>query len=116
RRGRAQPERDRGAGRLDDLPVTVDLSAYRIVQEALTNCLRHAGGAPARVSVTRGERAVLVEVTNDAGQPAPDRNDGGHGVAGMRERVAVCGGDFSAGPLPNGGWRVRASLPLEVHR
>jgi signal transduction histidine kinase len=100
------------AGALDDLPVTVDLSAYRIVQEALTNCLRHARGADARVSVARDERELVVEVVNGLGVTAAERNGAGHGLAGMRERVALCGGEFAAGPLPDGGWRVRAALPL----
>jgi signal transduction histidine kinase len=102
-------------GALGDLPTTIDLSAYRIVQEALTNCLRHAQGARAQVSVVREERALLIEVTNDAlpGAGRAPGLGGGHGLPGMRERVAVHGGDFTAGPLPGGGWRVLARLPLE---
>ena len=103
-------------GSLDGLPATVDLSAYRLIQEALTNCLRHAGGTPARLSIRRDERAIDVEVTNGAGTPAavPDAVRGdGHGLAGMRERVALYDGEFAAGPLPGGGWRVRATLPLD---
>jgi signal transduction histidine kinase len=100
-------------GALNDLPTTIDLSAYRIVQEALTNCLRHAKGARAQVKVVREERALLVEVTNDAQPGATPSLGGGHGLPGMRERVAVHRGDFEAGPLPGGGWRVLARLPLE---
>jgi len=97
-----------------DVPATIDLSAYRIVQEALTNCLRHARGAAVRVAVRREAGAVLVEVGNgpggvDGGGPA----GGGHGLDGMRERAAVYGGELEAGPLPGGGWRVRARLPVE---
>jgi signal transduction histidine kinase len=100
------------AGR--DLPATVDLSAYRIVQEALTNCLRHARGAPARVVVRREPAALLVEVGNGPGGAAGvAQPGGGHGLTGMRERVAVYGGELEAGPLPDGGWRVRARLPVE---
>ena len=100
-------------GALGDLPTTIDLSAYRIVQEALTNCLRHAKGARAQVKVVREERGLFVEVTNDALPGARPSLGGGHGLLGMRERVAVHGGDFEAGPLPGGGWRVLARLPLE---
>jgi signal transduction histidine kinase len=100
-------------GELGELPTTIDLSAYRIVQEALTNCLRHARGARAQVKVVREERALLVEVTNDALPGAAPGVGGGHGLPGMRERVALHGGDFEAGPLPGGGWRVLARLPLE---
>jgi signal transduction histidine kinase len=101
-----------GAGALNDLPATIDLCAYRIVQEALTNCLRHARPASARVSVVRGEAGLVVEVANGAGAAPPASNGEGHGLAGMRDRVAVCHGDFAAGPLPDGGWRVWARLPL----
>jgi signal transduction histidine kinase len=100
------------AGALDDLPTTIDLCAYRIVQEALTNCLRHARPASARSSVVRGEEALVVEVTNGVGATPAAPNGEGHGLAGMRERVAVCRGEFAAGPLPGGGWRVWARLPL----
>ena len=97
-----------------DLPATIDLSAYRIVQEALTNCLRHARGAPARVAVRRQAGAVLVEVSNGPGGAAGVAPPGaGHGLTGMRERAAVYGGALEAGPLPGGGWRVRATLPVE---
>jgi signal transduction histidine kinase len=104
-------EADLDGGR--DLPATVDLSAYRIVQEALTNCLRHARGAPARVVVRREAAALLVEVGNGPGGSAGVAQPGaGHGLTGMRERVAVYGGELEAGPLPGGGWRVRARLPV----
>jgi signal transduction histidine kinase len=97
-----------------DLPATIDLSAYRIVQEGLTNCLRHARGAPARVAIRREAGALLVEVRNGpggAGAVAPP--GAGHGLTGMRERAAVYGGELEAGPLPGGGWRVLARLPVE---
>jgi signal transduction histidine kinase len=90
-----------------DLPPGVQLAAYRLVQEALSNVLRHAPGAPADVSVSRGAEALLVTVTN----PGPAGPAGrGHGLVGMRERVAAVGGTVSAGPEP-GGWRVAARLP-----
>ncbi|MGK5681438.1 sensor histidine kinase [Actinoplanes sp. URMC 104] len=94
------------------LPPGLDLVVYRIVQESLTNVCRHAGpAASVRVSARVGERDVLVEVVDDgvaAGQPSA----GGHGLLGLRERVALYGGRFDAGPLPGGGFRVRASLPV----
>ena len=95
------------------LPAAVDISAYRIVQEALTNVLKHAGQATAEVSVKCGADEVLIEVTDDGAGPQPaGRPGGGHGLAGMRERVALFGGELTAGPRPDGGFAVRARLPL----
>ena len=95
------------------LPAAVDISAYRIVQEALTNVLKHAGTARAEVSVRCGDDEVLIEVTDDGtGPQAVGLADGGHGLAGMRERVALFGGELVAGPRPGGGFAVRARLPL----
>jgi signal transduction histidine kinase len=95
------------------LPAAVDISAYRIVQEALTNVLKHAGTARAEVSVRGGDDEVLIEVTDDGtGPQAVGLADGGHGLAGMRERVALFGGELVAGPRPGGGFAVRARLPL----
>ncbi len=94
-----------------DLPPGVDLSAYRIVQEALTNALKHAGPASARVTVRYEPEALLVEVTDD-GAGARNGDGAGHGLVGMRERVAVFGGDLDAGGRPDGGYVVRARLPL----
>jgi signal transduction histidine kinase len=96
------------------MPSAVELTAYRIIQEALTNVFRHAGTS-ARVSLCLGygPKAVSVEVTDDgAGRLAeePSRS-GGHGLIGMRERVAVHGGQFEAGPRLGGGWRVAVQLP-----
>jgi signal transduction histidine kinase len=95
------------------LPAAVDVSVYRIVQEALTNVLKHAGPARADVIVSCASDAVTIEVT-DTGTGAPgDLNlAGGNGLAGMRERAAVFGGQFRAGPRPGGGFTVRARLPL----
>jgi signal transduction histidine kinase len=92
------------------LPAAVDLAAYRIVQEALTNVLRHAGSATAAVRVARSGDHLTVEVsdTGRGGTPAP----GGHGLAGMRERVAALGGSLHAGPRPQGGFAVTATLPV----
>jgi signal transduction histidine kinase len=98
------------------LPTGADLAAYRIVQEALTNCLKHAGGAHARVAVTWSEEDVVLSVSDDGrgpGVPTPDDTGGGHGLVGMRERAALYGGEVVTGPAPNGGFVVRARIPLE---
>jgi signal transduction histidine kinase len=97
-----------------DVPPAVGLSAYRVVQEALTNVLKHAGPASARVWVHREGDDVLIEVADDgAGLPAPRSGPPGHGLVGMGERVALLGGDLRAAPRPEGGFLVRARLPLE---
>jgi signal transduction histidine kinase len=111
----------RGDGAPVVLPPSVEVSAYRIVQEALTNVLRHAPGSTTRVEVEHGPSAVTVVVEDDgAGSRggddrttpgAPGRRIGGHGLVGMRERVAVHGGTLEAGPAGSG-FRVRASFPL----
>jgi len=95
------------------LPAAVDVSVYRIVQEALTNVLKHAGPARAEVTIGCAADTVTVEVTDD-GTAEPSRKvpGGGHGLAGMRERAAVFGGELAAGPRPGGGFAVRARLPL----
>lgn len=100
------------------LPVGVDLSAYRIVQESLTNVVKHAGPATAHVLVRYLPDALELEITDD-GRGSPNGSetaDGGHGVVGMRERVALYGGELHAGPGPTHGWRVQAVLPLEPQR
>jgi signal transduction histidine kinase len=97
------------------LAAALDLSVYRIVQEALTNTLKHAGPVHARVRVRYGGDAVEVEISDDGapGQPrSGGATDGGHGLVGMRERVALHGGRLHAGERPQGGFVVRASLPL----
>jgi signal transduction histidine kinase len=102
----------RREGEAAALPAGVDVSAYRIVQEALTNTLRHARATRAEVTVRYGADAVEVEVRDD-GRGAPDgEGGGGHGLAGMRERAALMGGTLDAGPLERGGYRVHARLPL----
>jgi signal transduction histidine kinase len=106
-------------GHLPPVPGVVGLAAYRIVQESLSNAGRHAPGAPISVSVGEGAGSVLVNVVNGPpgsvlGSPAdrltPEGN--GQGLAGMRERVALLGGEFTAGPRADGGYAVRASLPI----
>ena len=98
-------------GSARSVPAGVDVSAYRIVQEALTNALRHAGPAHARVTVRYAERAVEVEVVDD-GHGAPETNGSGHGLIGMRERVALFGGELETGRRDGGGYAVRAHLPF----
>lgn len=97
------------------LPAGVDLTAYRIIQEALTNTLRHAGARRADVTLRITGGALVVDVVDDgAGTTAPASDGGGRGIAGMRERAATLGGMLEAGPLPDGGgFRVHARLPLE---
>jgi signal transduction histidine kinase len=94
------------------LPASVTATGYRIVQEALTNVVRHAGGAHARVRVTRGDDSVVIEVQDDGRGEDPAAPAGaGQGVRGMRERARAAGGTLDAGPLAGGGWRVLATLP-----
>jgi len=100
-------------------PAGVDLSAYRIIQEALTNVVKHAGtGAVCMVNLCYTDADLVIRVTDDGGLPAGLGTAGiaaagtGHGIIGMRERVHLCGGTFEAGPLPDGGFAVAAALPL----
>lgn len=98
------------------LPPGVGLSAYRIVQEALSNVLRHAPGARARVEVGHHAAAVTVRVTNSAARTtttATALTGPGHGLLGMHERAAMLGGDLIHGPTPGGGYEVLVTLPLE---
>ena len=96
-----------------DLPPGVDLAAYRILQEALTNCLRHARSATASVLVRYGDEDIDLLVTDTGhGAEADHAGSGGHGVIGMRERVAMYGGSIEIGPRESGGFAVRAQLPL----
>lgn len=94
------------------LPPGLELAAYRVIQEALTNALRHAGGAPTRVLVAFVDGRLDLEVRNVRGQAAAAAEGAGRGIVGMRQRVAVYGGELEAGPLPEGGFAVRARLPL----
>jgi hypothetical protein len=131
-------------GQPRNLPASLDLSAYRIVQEALTNVVKHARTSSCRVLIGYGQDELILEVTdNGAGLPAmagagvpgnslalagggpvplaesstpgwsvPDVAGSGHGIIGMRERVSLLGGEFSAGPLPGYGFHVSAHIPL----
>ncbi len=94
------------------LPPRVDLAAFRIVQEALTNVTRHAGDARATVRISYGERDLTVLVDDDGRGPTAETPSGGKGISGMRERATALDGELEAGPRPGGGFRVRARLPL----
>jgi signal transduction histidine kinase len=98
-----------------DVPAGIDLCAYRIVQEALTNALKHAEGARATVDVRYEPTALEVRVADHGGRGQTrvgSLDTGGHGIVGMRERVALFGGTLEAGPT-EGGFRVVARLPLD---
>lgn len=102
----------------EPLPAPVELAAYRIVQESLTNALKHAGAGPVGVVLARDAKALTVRVTSRYGErPGPRAPGSGAGLVGMRERVALLGGEFHAGPAADGGgariWQVRAVLPAE---
>jgi signal transduction histidine kinase len=100
-------------GRPVPLPAGVDLAVYRVVQEALTNIMKHAAGAQARIAIDYGPVTVQVEATNTGGSPSA-RTGTGRGLIGLQERVAVYGGTFEAGFLPSGAYRVRAVIPTEA--
>lgn len=95
------------------LPAGVDLCAYRVVQESLTNALKHAGPAQAEVLLRYAPSALDVQIRDDGrGAPQPNGDGAGHGLIGMRERVALYGGELHTGPREGGGFEVRARLPL----
>jgi signal transduction histidine kinase len=104
------------SGRARTLPAAVDRAAYRIVQEALTNVLRHAGPASALVTVSYDPDRLVLEIVDDGhGREGRELEPGrGHGIEGMRERSLALGGELDAGPHPGGGFHVRASLPIGV--
>ena len=100
---------------LDDVPAAVGLAAYRIVQEALTNVARHSGGGEAQVTIIRRDGEVLVDVVDegaDGDSEAAEPRGGGHGLIGMRERAELLGGSLTVGRRSEGGFAVRAALPL----
>ncbi|MEU1076039.1 MULTISPECIES: histidine kinase [unclassified Streptomyces] len=125
------PVEMRVSGEPRPLPSGIDVTAYRIIQEALTNALKHAEGAKAEVTVRYADHSLRVEVLNSGpsilsggrpapveepapGEPVPGRADGtGRGLIGLRERVAVYGGDLDARRRLGGGYRVRARIPLD---
>lgn len=101
-------------GAQTELPISVDLTAYRIIQEALTNTLKHAAGAAAAVTLRHSPGELVVEVTDNGRRRPPDTDSHrpGHGLLGMRERVALYGGDLHTGTGPAGGFQVRARIPV----
>ena len=106
----------RFTGSAGSLPDTAADAAYRVVQESLTNALRHAPGAPVDVVIAGAAGQVEIGVVNGPAtdpQSGLEHSGGGRGLAGMRERVTACGGEISVGPVAGGGWQVLARLPLE---
>jgi signal transduction histidine kinase len=101
-------------GRVRPLPPTLEVSAYRIAQEALTNTLKHAGPAEARLRLVYGESDLELEVSDNGRGVAADQHRSGYGLVGMRERVRLFGGELEAGPGAGGGFCVRARLSLEA--
>jgi signal transduction histidine kinase len=95
-----------------DVSPGVGLAAYRVVQEALTNAVKHASGASVHVGVSASDTVLRVEVADDGGVASPGAHGSGRGLVGLRERVAVYGGTLTAGPRPTGGYRVVAEIPL----
>ena len=100
-------------GRPIALPAGVDASAYRIIQEGLTNALKHAGCVPTEVTLSYQPDELTLEILDAGSGPHALDHEPGHGLIGMRERVALHGGDLHAGGTPAGGYAVRARLPLE---
>jgi signal transduction histidine kinase len=107
------------AGTERALPPGVDLAAFRVVQEALTNVMKHAGAARATVRLEYRPHDLLITVSDDGPPPGaapaaqPSGPAGGRGLIGLRERIAVYGGELDAGPRPSGGWRLTARIPVE---
>jgi len=107
----------RFSGSSDGLPAPASDAAYRVVQESLTNALRHAPGAPVDVVIAGAGECVEIRVRNGPAVGPPsglERSGGGRGLTGMRERVAACGGVLEAGPAEDGGWLVAARLPRQA--
>ena len=101
-------------GEVGDLSPGRALTAFRILQEALTNALKHAPGARVRAVLRRTSDELVIEVTDDGGSGSPvASNGGGYGLLGMHERVALYGGTLEAGPRPKRGYAVVARLPTE---
>jgi signal transduction histidine kinase len=106
------PTELRVSGEAAALPMPVDLAAYRIIQESLTNAIRHAGPATATVSLTYSDAELLIEVADNGWGAPQSASKGGHGLIGMRERAAAAGGTMRAGSAPTGGFLVSARLPV----
>lgn len=101
-------------GQIDGVDPGIAVTAYRLVQEALTNTLKHANAPSAEVRVLLGELVLTLEISDTGRGPSPDSVRSGFGLIGMRERVAFYGGSLRVGPRPGGGFRVRATIPLEA--
>jgi signal transduction histidine kinase len=103
--------------RVDGQPVGLapglDASAYRVIQEALTNALKHAGRVPTEVTVSYEPSSLALEILSAGNGGGHAARRGGHGLVGMRERVELYGGELQTGPRPGGGYAVRAYLPIE---
>jgi signal transduction histidine kinase len=100
------------AGTPRRLPVTVERTAYRVVQESLTNARKHAPGAPITVQLTWGSSTLDISILNEAASQATAKfPESGHGLESLRERAALVSGRIEAGPIDDGGWVVRATLP-----
>jgi signal transduction histidine kinase len=116
------------AGTQRGLPPGLDLAAFRVIQEALTNVIKHAGQASASVRLDYRPGGLVIDVTDDGRGSDPSVPGGsgalgvpsspgaGRGLIGLRERIALYGGDLDAGPRPGGGWRVRARIPFYATR
>ena len=106
-------------GDCDQLDDVASETAYRVVQEALTNAFKHAPGAPVDITIHGDGAGVTVDIVNAAPRESPAglaRSGGGYGLAGMRERVDACGGSLTSGPTTAGGWQVSAALPANLSR
>lgn len=106
------------SGETRSLPAPVGLTVYRVIQESITNVLRHAHAATVRVQIGYGPDGISVRIVDDGNGPPPDPGPGdlGHGLIGMRERTLGLGGEFAAGPAPDGGFAVSAWIPIEATR
>jgi signal transduction histidine kinase len=97
------------------LPAAIELSAYRIIQEAITNVLKHASASRIEVAVDYGPGVLNLTISdNGSGESAPQPTRAGHGLIGMRERVGLFGGDLTTGSSSFGGFTVRATLPVKT--
>jgi signal transduction histidine kinase len=106
--------RSEATGAASEMPDDVALSVYRVVQEALTNVVRHSGASRCRIEIVAGEGRVGVQVTDDgAHHDGNERSQAGQGLIGMRERAAQFGGELSAGPRPGGGWAVATTMRFQ---
>jgi len=106
-------------GDCDRLDAAASQTAYRVVQEALTNAFKHAPGAPVDITIHGEDSGVTVDIVNAAPRESPAalaRSGGGYGLAGMLERVHACGGSLTSGPTATGGWQVSSALPAHLSR